>query len=127
MLPLLVLPLAQAAVAAAPDVAAATTAATALPWWRVGYGVWLLALLTILVPTILSWFLAKALRASDMWGRLATVLTALVAGLAIIALGWPPRLGIDLKGGVILVYEVDGLGVSSCHDWRRLRIFDVWP
>ena len=108
MLPLLVLPLAQAAVAAAPDVAAATTAATALPWWRVGYGVWLLALLTILVPTILSWFLAKALRASDMWGRLATVLTALVAGLAIIALGWPPRLGIDLKGGVILVYEVDG-------------------
>ena len=108
MLPLLVLPLAQAAVAAAPEVAAATTAATALPWWRVGYGVWLLALLTILVPTILSWFLAKALRASDMWGRLATVLTALVAGLAIIALGWPPRLGIDLKGGVILVYEVDG-------------------
>ena len=108
MLPLLVLPLAQAAVAAAPEVAAATTAATALPWWRVGYGVWLLALLTILVPTILSWFLAKALRASDMWGRLATVLTALVAGLAIIAMGWPPRLGIDLKGGVILVYEVDG-------------------
>ena len=108
MLPLLVLPLAQAAVAAAPEVAAATTAATALPWWRVGYGVWLLALLTILVPTILSWFLAKALRVSDMWGRLATVLTALVAGLAIIALGWPPRLGIDLKGGVILVYEVDG-------------------
>jgi SecD/SecF fusion protein len=108
MLPLLVLPLAQAAVAAAPEVAAATTAATALPWWRVGYGVWLLALLTILVPTILAWFLAKALRVSDMWGRLATVLTALVAGLAIIALGWPPRLGIDLKGGVILVYEVDG-------------------
>ncbi len=108
MLPLLVLPLAQAAVAAAPDVAAATTAATALPWWRVGYGVWLLALLTILVPTVFAWFLAKALRASDMWGRLATVLTALVAGLAIIALGWPPRLGIDLKGGVILVYEVDG-------------------
>lgn len=108
MLPLLVLPLAQAAVAAAPEVTAATTAATALPWWRVGYGVWLLALLTILVPTILSWFLAKALRVSDMWGRLATVLTALVAGLAVIALGWPPRLGIDLKGGVILVYEVDG-------------------
>jgi len=102
MFPSFVVPLAQAAAAAAPDVAAA-----ALPWWRTGAGLWLSALLTIAVPTIVAWFLAKALRASDMWGRLATVLTALVAGLAIIALGWPPRLGIDLKGGVILVYEVD--------------------
>ena len=107
MLPSFVLPLAQAAAAAAPDVAAATAAAAALPWWRTGAGLLLSALLTIAVPTILAWFLAKALRVSDMWGRLATVLTALFAGLAIIALGWPPRLGIDLKGGVILVYEVD--------------------
>ena len=99
MLPSFVLPLAQAAAAAAPDVAAATAAAAALPWWRTGAGLLLSALLTIAVPTILAWFLAKTLRVSDMWGRLATVLTALFAGLAIIALGWPPRLGIDLKGG----------------------------
>ena len=101
MMPLL-LPIAQAA-AALPDAAAVTT----LPWWRSGYGAWTIALATIIVPTVLSWVLAKALRASDMWGRIATVLTALVAGLVVIALGWPPRLGIDLKGGVILVYEID--------------------
>src|SRR6185369_5486372 len=28
-------------------------------------------------------------------------------GTAIVGLGWPPRLGVDLSGGVILVYEVD--------------------
>ncbi len=105
MQPSILLPLAQAAAAAATEVAATTT--QMLPWWRTGYGVWLLALATIALPTLLAWFLAKQLRASDMWGRLATVLTALTAALAIIALGWPPRLGIDLKGGVILVYEID--------------------
>jgi preprotein translocase subunit SecD len=42
-----------------------------------------------------------------MWGRLATVLVAVTAGAVLTWLGWPPRLGIDLKGGVILVYEVD--------------------
>ena len=100
MMPLL-LPIAQAA-AALPD-----AAVTTFPWWRTGYGASAMALATIVVPTVVSWFLAKALRASDMWGRIATVLTALVAGLVVIALGWPPRLGIDLKGGVILVYEID--------------------
>ena len=96
---------AQAAAAAAPA-AAATTAAT-LPWWREGWFLWVLTLLVIAVPTFIAWLLAKQLRASDMWARLAAVLVALTAGCAIMALGWPPRLGIDLKGGVILVYEID--------------------
>ena len=105
MHPSLLLPLAEVAAEAATEIA--TTTAQLLPWWRTGYGVWLLALATIVVPTLVAWLLAKQLRASDMWGRLATVLTALTAAVAIIAAGWPPRLGIDLKGGVILVYEID--------------------
>ncbi len=102
--------------AQAADVATATaTAAAAVPaavqqaaqWWREPWAVWGITLLTVGVPTLLSWLLAKRLRAADMWGRLATVLVALTAGAVITWLGWPPRLGIDLKGGVILVYEVD--------------------
>jgi SecD/SecF fusion protein len=82
-------------------------AAAAVPWWREGWATWLITLATVAVPTVVAWLLAKRLRASDMWGRLAAVLVALVAGIVIVALGWPPRLGIDLKGGVILVYEID--------------------
>jgi SecD/SecF fusion protein len=81
--------------------------AAALPWWREGWALWGIALLTIGLPTLLAWLLAKRLRAADMWGRIATVLVATAAGAVIVALGWPPRLGIDLKGGVILVYQVD--------------------
>ena len=93
---------------AADMAAAATTVPTAtVPWWREPWAVWGITLLTVAGPTLLSWLLAKQLRAADMWGRLATVLVALTAGAVVTWLGWPPRLGIDLKGGVILVYEVD--------------------
>ena len=91
---------------------AATTAPAAMPavetpWWREGWAVWMLALACVAVPTFLAWVIAKRLRASDMWGRIAAVLVAATAGGLITWMGWPPRLGIDLKGGVILVYEVD--------------------
>jgi SecD/SecF fusion protein len=102
-------PMMQHLFAQAADVAAAAQAAPAGPvqWWREPWAVWGITLLTVAVPTLLSWLVSKRLRAADMWGRLATVLVALTAGAVISWLGWPPRLGIDLKGGVILVYEVD--------------------
>jgi SecD/SecF fusion protein len=103
--------------AQAAELAAAANAPTAaLPsaaWWREPWAVMVMTLLTVAVPTLLSWLLGKRLRAADMWGRLATVLVALTAGAVITWLGWPPRLGIDLKGGVILVYEVDATRQSA--------------
>jgi len=96
--------------------AAATVPTAALPatqWWREPWAVWAMTLLTVGVPTLLSWLLSKQLRAADMWGRLALVLVSLAAGTVITWLGWPPRLGIDLKGGVILVYEVDASRQSA--------------
>lgn len=85
----------------------ATSAAAAIPWWREGWAVWPMSIATIVVPATIAWLLARTLRVSDMWGRIAVVLTSLAVAAVVIALGWPPRLGIDLKGGVILVYEVD--------------------
>ena len=102
-LPISLLAQAADAVGAAVPVQAAAT----VPWWREGWATWMITLSTVIVPTVVAWLIAKRLRASDMWGRLAAVLVALAAGVVIVALGWPPRLGIDLKGGVILVYEID--------------------
>ena len=87
--------------------AAAATPAAALPWWREGWALWGITLLSVAVPTAVAWLLSKRLRAADMWGRLAAVLVAATLGAVVVWMGWPPRLGIDLKGGVILVYEVD--------------------
>ena len=85
---------------------AAASPAVGLPWWQTRWSAWLITLGVLIIPTLLAWMITKSLRLSDMWGRLATVLVALAAGGVICWLGWPPRLGIDLKGGLILVYEV---------------------
>ena len=76
-------------------------------WWNESWAVWGLTLAIILVPTVLAWFVTRRLRAGGLWGRLSVVLVALAAGIVVTVPGWPPRMGIDLKGGVILVYEID--------------------
>jgi SecD/SecF fusion protein len=90
--------------AAGGEAAATVPAGTA--WWQAPGAGWLIALAVVAGATSLAWLIAKALRVPDMWGRIAAVLIALAAGGTICGLGWPPRLGIDLKGGLILVYEV---------------------
>ena len=77
------------------------------PWWEESWAVWGVALAVVAVPTFLAWLITRQLRVANLWGRLATVLVALAAGLVVTSFGWPPRMGIDLKGGVILVYEID--------------------
>lgn len=76
-------------------------------WWNESWAVWVLTLAIIFVPTFLAWLVTRQLKASGLWGRLSIVLVALAAGIVVTAMGWPPRMGIDLKGGVILVYEID--------------------
>jgi SecD/SecF fusion protein len=88
-------------------VAAGAPPAAAVPWWRESWAAWGITLLTLAVPLVLARLIAGGLRAIDMWGRIAAVLVAAAIGGVVCWLGWPPRLGIDLKGGLILVYEVD--------------------
>ena len=86
---------------------AQVTENTSAVWWNESWAVWGLTLAIILVPTVLAWLVTRQLRAGSLWGRLSVVLVALAAGIVVTVLGWPPRMGIDLKGGVILVYEID--------------------
>ena len=95
-------------------------------WYTEGWVLWLLAAACIVGPSIVSYLISGGLRAKDMWGRMAVVLTALTCGIVIVASGWPPRLGIDLKGGVILVYEVDAAKrVSEQADDAARRFEEV--
>src|SRR5687768_17460013 len=54
-----------------------------------------------------GYFLSRWLRMADYGWKIGLVLFSLLAGAAICVMGWPPKLGIDLSGGAILVYEVD--------------------
>ncbi|PQO34414.1 protein translocase subunit SecD [Bremerella cremea] len=63
--------------------------------------------LTIVLPYFLGAWIAKAIRLPDLSQRLGITLASLVCSIAICVLLWPPRFGIDLQGGIILIYEVD--------------------
>ncbi|MBI3463175.1 MAG: protein translocase subunit SecD [Planctomycetes bacterium] len=65
----------------------------------------------ILAGAILSfvagYFIARSLRMPDHGWKIGLVLCAVVVGGLLTWAGWPPRLGIDLSGGVTLIYEID--------------------
>ncbi|WP_158545496.1 protein translocase subunit SecD [Bremerella cremea] len=63
--------------------------------------------LAIVLPYFLGVWIAKAIRLPDLGQRLGITMASLVFSVAICVLLWPPRLGIDLQGGIILIYEVD--------------------
>ena len=61
----------------------------------------------VVVSVVLSRYLARALRMPDYAWKLGLILFALLASLVVLWRGWPPKTGIDLGGGVILVYQID--------------------
>ncbi len=67
----------------------------------------LIVVAILVVPIWLGNVLARQFRMPDHGWKIGLVLFALLAGSVVTFTGWPPKLGIDLSGGVILVYQVD--------------------
>ena len=73
----------------------------------------LIVLAVFVVPIVLGSYLSRLWRMSEYSGKIALVLFTTLAGLAISFCGWPPRLGIDLRGGVILIYDIPESGMEK--------------
>ena len=82
---------------------AAEQAPAGFPW----YLQLAIALGVIVVSVFLGNYLGKMLRMPDHGWKISLVLFCLLGSGAIVLFGPPLKYGIDLKGGVILVYEVD--------------------
>ncbi|MFO0867690.1 MAG: SecD/SecF family protein translocase subunit, partial [Pirellulales bacterium] len=65
------------------------------------------------LPFFVGQTLANRLRMKDYGWKIGLILCVVIASTLVLVTGWPPKLGIDLKGGVILVYEVDVAGRST--------------
>jgi SecD/SecF fusion protein len=66
-------------------------------------------LIAIALPFFLGWLWAKAVRMPNYSWRIGLILCTVFASIVTIALGWPPKLGVDLKGGWIMIYEIEYL------------------
>ena len=74
-----------------------------IPW----YLNLLVALAAVFVSFFLGNYLGKKLRMPDHGWKIGLILFCLLASVAILLMGPPLKLGIDLRGGALLVYEVD--------------------
>jgi len=69
-----------------------------------------LAFLLIIVglPIGVAYLVCEQWRIREYFGRISFILFTIVLAVVIILTRWPPKLGIDLSGGVIMVYEIEG-------------------
>ncbi len=68
----------------------------------------LIALAIVALSILVGQLLAKRWRMPEYSGKFGLILFSLIASGVVVGLGWPPKLGIDLRGGVTLVYDVVG-------------------
>ncbi|MGQ9771772.1 MAG: protein translocase subunit SecD [Thermogutta sp.] len=60
------------------------------------------------LPIGLAYFICEQWRLREYFGRISFIFFTIVLAVVIILTRWPPKLGIDLSGGVIMVYEIEG-------------------
>ncbi len=65
------------------------------------------ALALLIISGIVGSYLARRFRMPDYGWKFSVILFSILATVAILVTRWPPGLGIDLRGGVILIYEID--------------------
>ena len=75
----------------------------------------LLALVIVVGSFALGPVIARWLKMPDYGAKIGLIVFTLLASVAVCILGWPPKRGIDLSGGVQLVYEVDVQLVQSAN------------
>ncbi len=66
-----------------------------------------IAIALIVGSFALGHWLSRWFRLPDQSTRMGVIVFAIATSLVVTLMGWPPRLGIDLRGGVILIYDID--------------------
>ncbi|MFM7737816.1 MAG: hypothetical protein ACKO9H_00295, partial [Planctomycetota bacterium] len=102
----------------------------ALPWWKSGPG--LLGLVVLAV--VLTWFIAssfsKSIRMPEQTGRIWTILLVVALAALMIATKWPPKFGVDLRGGINFVGQLnldafDGEQTTNMNKYTAADIIGV--
>ena len=116
-----------------------TVLADSAPWYA---QLWFVALAWVAAMALcifISSLLAKQFRLPDYWWKLATILCATVSGIFIISgstyrydakdeqmkLAWPTKLGVDLRGGVSIIGELQEQVTDA--GGKKVTIKDLIP
>lgn len=64
-------------------------------------------ILAVVVSVVGGNILAKSAKLQDSWWRFALVIGSVLVSALVVTGKWPPKFGVDLKGGTIIVGQVD--------------------
>ena len=73
------------------------------PWIPPGMIVFFVLIATIVLGWFLGNFICKAINTPDYSGRMGTVLIPVLLAMLIIGSNWPPKFGVDLRGGINMI------------------------
>jgi SecD/SecF fusion protein len=85
---------------------AAPKVAKAVPWYHQTTTLLLATLLALVASAFLGYYVSKRIRNSDYWWRVSLISFALLLSIIVIFGLWPPRFGVDLKGGTTFIAQV---------------------
>lgn len=85
---------------------------------------------TMVIPYLLGFPLANYFKLKTHGWRIGLILATLATSLAVIGFYWPPKLGVDLKGGANLVYGYDleklkELSTGGDELYRKSKTIDI--
>ncbi|MBL8854554.1 MAG: protein translocase subunit SecD [Planctomycetaceae bacterium] len=67
----------------------------------------------IVISTVVGNLIARASRMDDSGWRFAIVLGSILVSLLVLGSKWPPRFGVDLKGGTVIIGQVDNSKIDA--------------
>lgn len=82
-----------------------------------------LVLAMLIGPFILGGYIAKLLRMPDYGWKIGLILFTVIVSITMTVIKWPPKFGIDLSGGEILIYEIDKEQLKQ--DKKKLEDVDI--
>lgn len=88
----------------------AVVASEAAGWLSMLQNPWVyggLLVAALVIATVVGNLIARGSRMEDSGWRFAIVIGSILVALLILGSKWPPRFGVDLKGGTVIVGQVD--------------------
>lgn len=88
-------------------VAQADLPAVEYPWYQSGWGVFGLFLLVVIGSYLAANAFTKSIRMPEQTPRIWTILLVVLTAILLIVVKWPPKFGVDLRGGINFVGQLN--------------------
>ncbi len=110
------------AISILPLLAQAAADAPEVPFFQSATGLFLLLIVAVVAGVVLANVITKALTVSEYSGRMAVVLVSLLVAGLMVTTKWPPKFGVDLRGGINMI---GSLNLANLPEGQQVEAKDI--